>query len=239
MGGPGEGSLRRTPLLVVSAVALLGGALVYLPVTPAVWRFAAPAAVLLAAIGAAQLLVGGSLLARPNRVGAASGAASAFGFVLVWLITRQVRVVPDPWVPLNSVIGFTDILCLLLEVVAGGSLAAIAVPAPPETPSPTRRFVRRAIGILLLVPVLVVVLLIILIGVFASTDGFVGAGFPGERPGSIAAAKRAAVTRRLARSSTFPASTTTGPTSACPASSCGAGINFGPTGGCGRTAMRC
>jgi acetyl esterase/lipase len=173
--------MTRTPLVVVSALALVGGALVYLPVTPAVGLYAAPAAIVFAALGAAQLLIGGRLLARPDRVSAALGAASALGFALVWLATRLWHVAPgpDPWVPLDSVIGFTDILCLLLEVVAGGSLAAIAVPAPPETPSRTRPFVRRAIGILSLVPVLVVVLLTTLLGVLASTDGFVGAGFPG------------------------------------------------------------
>lgn len=67
MGGPATGPLRRTPLLVVSAVALLGGALVYLPVTPTVWRYAPPAAIVFAALGVAQLLLGGWLLATRRQ----------------------------------------------------------------------------------------------------------------------------------------------------------------------------
>src|SRR5215203_6306205 len=113
------GELRRSPLLITALMAAVGGAAIYLIPLPALWRLSWPYGVLFAGLGVAQLGTALAVLVRPVRQRVLLAAAAALAVVLLWAMVRLVGVLPDPWVAVNSVIGFTDYICVGLQIIAG------------------------------------------------------------------------------------------------------------------------
>src|SRR5215203_3158861 len=136
-------------------MAAVGGAAIYLLPLPALWRVSWPYGVLFAGLGVAQLGTAIAVLARPVRQRVLLAAAAALAVVLLWALARLVGVLPDPdpWVAVNSVIGFTDYICVGLQIIAAVGLAGLAALGPRPRQSLTW-------------------------GVLASSDGFTGADFP-------------------------------------------------------------
>src|SRR5690349_17690845 len=102
--------LRRSLLLIIALLAALGGGAIYMLALPALWRMSWPYALLFATLGVAQLGSVVGVLARPTRGWLLLAAAAALAVVALWALVRLAAVLPapDPWVPINSVIGFTD-----------------------------------------------------------------------------------------------------------------------------------
>ena len=176
--------LRRSPLLVAALVAAVGGAAIYLVALPALWRMSWPHGVLIAGLGAAQLGTAVAVLARPVRRRILLAAAAALAVVVLWALVRLAGVLPtpDPWVPVNSVIGFTDYICAGLQATATVGLAGVAALGP----RPRRSLPRQVLAAVGLAPLVVLVLLGVVVGVVASSAGFAGAGFPA---GTVASRK--------------------------------------------------
>ena len=74
---------------------------------------------------------------------------------------------PQPWVPVNSVIGFTDDICAGLQTIAVVGLAGVAALGPRLRWS----LPRWGLAGIALTPVVV-------LWVLGSSDGFASAGFP-------------------------------------------------------------
>lgn len=168
--------LRRSPLLITALVAAVGGAAIYLVALPSLWRMSWPYGVLFAGLGAAQIGTAITVLARPVRLRVLLAATAALAVVALWALVRLAGVLPapDPWVPVNSVIGFTDDICAGLQVIAAVGLAGVAALGP----RPRRSLPRRVLAGMALAPLMVLVLLGVVVGVYGSSDGFAGAGFP-------------------------------------------------------------
>jgi acetyl esterase/lipase len=172
-----QGELRRSLPLITALVAAVGGAAIYLLALPALWRMSWPYGVLFAGLGAAQLGTAVAILARPvRRRRLLLAAAAALAVVVLWALVRLAGVLhaPDPWVPVNSVIGFTDYVCAGLQAIAAVGLAGVAALGP----RPRRSLPRRVLAAVALAPLVVLVLVGVVVGVVASSDGFAGAGFP-------------------------------------------------------------
>jgi acetyl esterase/lipase len=163
-------------LLIIALLAALGGGAIYMVALPALWRMSWPYALLFAALGVAQLGTAVAVLARPVRRRVLFAAAAALAVVALWALVRLADVLPapDPWVMVNSVIGFTDDVCATLQVIAVMGLAAVAALGP----RPRRSLPRRVLAAVALAPLLAFVLLGVVVGVAASSDAFAGAGFP-------------------------------------------------------------
>lgn len=168
--------LRRSPLLITVLIAAVGGAAIYLVALPALWRMSWPYGGLFAGLGAAQLGTAVAVLARPVRRRVLLAAASALAVVVLWALVRLAGVlpVPDPWVPVNSVIGFTDYICAALQTIAVLGLAGVAALGL----RPRRSLPRRVLAAVALAPLVALVLVGVVVGVLASSNGFTGAGFP-------------------------------------------------------------
>jgi acetyl esterase/lipase len=168
--------LRRSLLLIIALLAALGGAVIYMLALPALWRMSWPYALLFAMLGVAQLGTAVAVLARPVLRRVLLAASVAFAVVALWALVRLARVLPapDPWVMVNSVIGFIDTVCATLQAIAVIGLAAAAALGPRPRPSLTL----RVLAAVALVPVLALVLLGIIVGVAGSSGAFAGAGFP-------------------------------------------------------------
>jgi acetyl esterase/lipase len=175
-------AVRRGPALITALTAAAGGAVIYLLAQPALWRMSWLYGVVFAALGLAELGAAAAVPARPSRKRVLSAAAAALAVVGLWVLVRVAAVLPapDPWVPVNSVIGITGDICAALQslaVVLLGVLAALGQ-------RPRRSVGRRVLGWLGLAPVAVLVLLSLVVGMIAASDGFAGAGFPA---GTVAA----------------------------------------------------
>lgn len=168
--------LRRGPLLVTALAAAVGGAAIYLLALGALWRMSWPYGLLFAGLGAAQIGTAVAVLARPVRRRVVLAAAAAAAVFVVWALARLAGVLPapDPWAPVDSAIGFTDYVCAGLQAVAAVVLAAVAA----LEPRPRRPLPRRVLAAVALAPLVALVLVGVVVGVFASSDRFTGAGFP-------------------------------------------------------------
>lgn len=168
--------LRRSPLLITALMAAVGGAAIYLLALPALWRMSWPYGLLFAALGMAQLGTAVAAVARPARRRVVLAAIAALCVLVLWVLVRLAVVLPapDPWVPVDSVIGFTDYICAGLQDIAAAGLSAVAVLGP----RPRLSFFRRMLAAVALAPLVALVLLGIVVGMAASSDGFAGAGFP-------------------------------------------------------------
>jgi acetyl esterase/lipase len=168
--------LRRGPLLVTALLAAVGGAAIYVFGLPALWRMSWPYGLLFTALGVAQFGTAGTVLSRPVRWRVLLAAATALAVVVLWALVRLVGVLPapDPWVPVNSVIGFADDVCAGLQTIAALGLAGVAA----RGKRPRLSLPWRVLGTVSLVPLVLLVLLGVVIGVLGSSDGFAGTGFP-------------------------------------------------------------
>src|SRR6266536_5420075 len=109
--------LRRSLLLIIALLAALGGAAIYMLALPALWRMSWPFGLLFATLGAVQFGSAVAALARPVRRRVLLAAFAALAIVALWALVRLAHVLPapDPWVMVNSVIGFTDTICAMLQ----------------------------------------------------------------------------------------------------------------------------
>jgi acetyl esterase/lipase len=193
--GPYAGSsvVRLTPLLVTSLLAVGGGAATYVAAVPAVWHLCWPFGLLFAGLGAAQLVLAVAVLVRPVRRRVLLAAATVVIVLGSWTVTRVVDLAPgpDPWAPLDSVIGFTDLICAVLEGIA---LVGLSVVAARGASLPRSR-AREVLASAALLPVMVVVLLGAGLGVAGASDGLSRAGLPPVtvRPVSLPAGERSTV----------------------------------------------
>ncbi len=167
---------QRGALLFTSVVAILAGAAIYLVALPPELRMSLPYAVLFAALGILQLVSVAVLLAVPTRRHALYAVTTCLAVITFWGLVRLGGLLPapDPWPPVNSVIGFTDDICAGLQAVAVLMLVAIAV-RPPSAP---RSLGRRILRGLAAIPLLVLVLIGAGVGIAGASDGFASAGFP-------------------------------------------------------------
>ncbi|MFL6140728.1 MAG: alpha/beta hydrolase fold domain-containing protein [Labedaea sp.] len=175
----GDPMLKRGPLLIVALIAAVGAAVIYLAALPAEFRVSVIFGIVFAVLGLAQFGTAAAVLARPTRRRLWYAAGATGPVLLLWVLARMTGLfAPDPWVPVSSVIGFTDYLVALLEIIAALLLAGHALLGPRP---------RRTLGWRLLiglgtVPLAALVLLSVVVGVFATSDGLSGAGFPSTVP---------------------------------------------------------
>jgi acetyl esterase/lipase len=166
--------LRRTPLLMTALFSAVGGAAIYLAALSALWRMSWPYGLIFTALGAAQLGLGVGVLLRPARRRVLLAAAAALAVVGVWGLTRLTGVQPNPWTPVDSVIGFTDSICAALQGMAVLGLAGAAAIGVRPRPSLGRRVLAAAT----VAPLTLAVLLGTGVGFAGASDGLAGAGFP-------------------------------------------------------------
>ncbi|MEU8251371.1 alpha/beta hydrolase [Nonomuraea sp. NPDC048916] len=185
-------AVKRGPLLITALLAAAGGTAIYLAPLAAVWRMSWPYGLLFLALGATQLGTGAGVLARPAPRRLLLAATAALVVVTLWALTRLAGILPgpDPWMPGNSVIGFTDYVCAALEGIAVAGLAGVAVLGR----RPQRRL-RRATASAAIAPLTLVVLLGSFVGVAAASDGLAGAGLPADaaKPSNLPAGQRSTV----------------------------------------------
>lgn len=158
----------RGPLLVSSAVFTLGGALVYLSVLPAELQANVGYGVLFAAAGILQAALALGLLTAPSRRRLVAAAAVCLLVTAVWVLARAVGLPgPNPWLPLDTAVGFNDALCVALEVLAAVQLllAAARWPRPP-------RVHRRWLAVLAGAPAVLLAAALTVGGVAFATNGF-------------------------------------------------------------------
>jgi acetyl esterase/lipase len=160
---------QRGPLLLAAAACSLGGALVYLAVLPALLQANLAYGLLFAAGGVAQVGLAVGLLAAPARRRlAAVAAAVSLAVVTAWVLARTVGLPgPNPWLPLDTVAGFTDVLCAALEALAAVLLALAAArrPGGPRVRHPALVAAASA-------PALLLAAVLAAGGVALATDGF-------------------------------------------------------------------
>ncbi len=167
--------LRRGPLLITALLAAVGGAAIYVFALPALWRMTWPYGLLFAALGVAQFGTTVAVLARPLRQRVLLAAAAALAVVVLWALVRLAGVLPapDPWVPVNSVIGFTDDVCAGLQTIAALGLIGVAALGP----RPRRSLPRRVLAAVALAPLVALVLLGVVVGWSEAVTGSPAQGF--------------------------------------------------------------
>jgi acetyl esterase/lipase len=182
-----SGRRRRGPLLLVAAAGSLGGALVYLAVLPALVQANPVAGILFAAAGVAQVGLAVGLLAAPTRRRLVAAAAVSLAVVAVWVLARAVELPgPNPWLPLDTVAGFTDAICAALEALAA---VLLAVAAARWSHGP--RVHHPALVAAVSAPALLLAAILAAAGVALATDGFTsvtraGGPLPAHpRPGTV------------------------------------------------------
>lgn len=168
--------LPRGPLLIVALLAALGATAIYLLGLPALWRMSPAYGFLFAALGIIQIGSTIMVLARPTRRRILFAMDAALVVFLLWALERLAGIMPppDPWIPVDSAIGFTDYICAGLEIVAVIGLAGAMLLRPRPQPS----LVWRVLIGVAFTPLVLLVLLASILGIVASSDGFRGAGFP-------------------------------------------------------------
>jgi acetyl esterase/lipase len=165
---PGRRRPQRGPLLLGGAGFSLGGAAVYLAVLPALVQANPVAGVLFAAAGVAQVGLAVGLLAAPTRRRLVAAAAVRLAVVAAWVLARAVELPgPNPWLPLDTVAGFTDAICAALEAVAAVLLAVAAARWPRGS-----RVRRPALVAAASAPALLLAAILATAGVALATDGF-------------------------------------------------------------------
>jgi acetyl esterase/lipase len=164
---PGPTPRRRGPLLISAAAFSLGGAAVYLAVLPALVQASLAGGLFFTTAGAAQVGLAVALLTAPSRPRLAAAAAISLAVVTMWALAHTTGLPgPNPWLPLDTAVGLTDVICAALQVVAVMLLGWAALRWP-------RARVRRpAVALLASAPPLLLTALLTLGGVAFATDGF-------------------------------------------------------------------
>jgi acetyl esterase/lipase len=160
----------RGPLLISAAAFSLGGAAVYLAVLPALLQASLADGLFFAAAGIAQVGLAAGLLTVPSRRRLIAAAAVSLAVVTVWVLAHITGLPgPNPWLPLDTAVGVTDVLCAALEVLAVVLLGWAAL----RWPRARVPLVRRPVGVVLAsAPPLLLAALLTLGGVAFATDGF-------------------------------------------------------------------
>jgi acetyl esterase/lipase len=188
---PPDGRRGRGPLLLGGAGFSLGGAAVYLAVLPALLQASLAYGLVFAAAGVAQVGLAVGLLAAPTRQRLAAATAVSLAVVALWVLARTVGMPdPNPWLTLDTTVGFTDWLCAALEVLAT-VLLGIALLRWPRGP----RVRRPVLAGLASVPPLLLAAVLAAGAVGLATNGFTSftrAG--GAVPASLPAGGTATVT---------------------------------------------
>ncbi|HEX6675443.1 MAG TPA: alpha/beta hydrolase [Actinomycetes bacterium] len=159
---------RRGPLLVSAVAFSLGGAATYLAVLPALLQANLVGGILFAAAGITQASLAVGLLATPTKRKLVAAAAVSLAVVAAWALAHTVGLPgPNPWLPLDTAVGFTDFLCAALESLAAVGLVSAAArwPREPRVRSPLLVMVAS-------VPPLLLAALLTAGGVAFATDGF-------------------------------------------------------------------
>ena len=105
----------RGPLLISAAAFSVGGAAVYLAVLPALWQASLAGGLFFTAAGAAQVGLAAGLLTGPSRRRVAAAAAVSLAVITVWVLAHTTGLPgPSPWLPLDTAVGVTDVLCATL-----------------------------------------------------------------------------------------------------------------------------
>lgn len=168
--------LPREPLLITSMLASIAGAAIYLFGFPALWRMSWFYGLLFLALGLGQIGIAIALLIRPSRQKALFTAALAFVVILLWALVRLIPILPapDPWIAIDWVIGFTDYICITLELLAVvGLLIAMTFRL-------NQSLAGKVTSVSLSIPLMIIVLVGGFVGVDASSNQFVGAGLPAD-----------------------------------------------------------
>jgi acetyl esterase/lipase len=160
----------RGPLLISAAAFSLGAAAVYLAVLPAHLQANLVHGILFAAAGMAQAGLAVALLVSATRQRLVAAAAVSLAVVTVWMLAHTTGLPgPSPWLPLDTAVGFTDVLCAALEVLAAVLLAWAAL-RWPRARAPLVH--RPAAVVLASAPPLLLAVLLTVGGVAFATDGF-------------------------------------------------------------------
>jgi acetyl esterase/lipase len=171
---PAQGRRGRGPLPLGGAGFSLGGAAVCLAVVPAQLRVSLAYGLVFAIVAVAQAGLAVGLLVAPTRQRLAAATAVSLAVVAVWVLARTVGLPdPNPWLPFDTTVGFTDWLCAALEVLAAVLLgwALVRWPRRPRVRRPV------LVGLASLPPLLLAAVLAAG-GVGLATDGF--SRFAGE-----------------------------------------------------------
>jgi acetyl esterase/lipase len=161
-------------LLWLGVLAAAGAAAIYAPGIPTLWITSRPYATLAGMLAGIQLALSVLALAKPTRPRTALAAVSTTAVALLWALTRVGGVLPDPdpWTPVNSVIGFTDQILVLVDIVAALGLTIAAL----GRPMPRRPGLPGVIASAALAPVALITAISVVVALIASTDGLTGAG---------------------------------------------------------------
>lgn len=166
--GTAERTLRRSPLLVTAILTSFGAAVTYAFPLPAELRVSVPFGILFAVLGLAQLASVVAVLAKPTVRRVLFAAAVPFVVVVWWAVVRLGGLVsPDPWQPVDSVIGLTDDICAALcgfTVVVLTTLAALG-------PRPKGRVWWRVVKGVAVAPLVFAAVIAVAVGILAGTDG--------------------------------------------------------------------
>jgi FtsP/CotA-like multicopper oxidase with cupredoxin domain len=123
-------------LLYTATLLTLGAAGIHFVVAPEHFREYAPFGVFFFAVGAAQVVYAIETLVRPTRLLALLMSAGSAGLAGLWFISRTAGLPIGPEAGIPEAIGMTDVVCVLMECLAGVLFLALAA-------RPLRRHVRR------------------------------------------------------------------------------------------------
>jgi len=166
--------LERNLLLILGVLASMTSALIYLFGIPLLWSMSWFYGILFTMLGIAQLFVGCLIIIQASQIKVLLSMGISGTVILLWLLVRLIKVLPapDPWIPLNSVIGFTDYICATLELVA---IIAMFLGLILHIFSPTKG---KVIVLVATVPLMVLIFIASFLGLAASSNGFTGLDFP-------------------------------------------------------------
>ncbi|MGH3437071.1 MAG: alpha/beta hydrolase, partial [Sciscionella sp.] len=131
---------------MTAVIAAIGGVGIYAAALPAQLGQSLPYAIAFGTLAIAQLATVAFLVTKPTRRRALWAAAPAVVVLVLWVV-RILGVLPDPdpWQPVNAVIGITSDVCVALHAIAILGLAAVAIRHPRSRRSNSRRLLSWAV----------------------------------------------------------------------------------------------
>lgn len=161
--------LRRRPLLVTSALAAFGAAAIPAVTLPTIWRLSLVYGVLFTVIVLAEMAAAVALVLRPDRRRTAWTAAAGGVVLMTWVLDRLFGVLPDPdpWLPTDAVLGITDDISAVLNLIA--LVGLVVITARGSRPDRSRGL--RIAGWAGVTPVILLVLAAAVVGVVTASAG--------------------------------------------------------------------